>query len=95
MRRTIAPLFVIVSLTLTAATAIAQEPGWSGPVIARGHQREEIEATPIPYRAYRPFHFYGNTVRRMHYRGTILPRPTDVLQGGSVLLRPTQQPAGS
>jgi hypothetical protein len=74
----------------SASTAAAQEPGWTGPVIARGPVREEIEATPIPYRSYRPFHFYGNTVRRLHYRGTVVPSPRDVVQGGSVLVRPTR-----
>jgi hypothetical protein len=74
---------------LMCAGADAQEPGWTGPVLARGPLREEIESTPIEYRAYRPFHFYGNTIRRRYYRGTAVPSPRDVLQGGSVLVRPS------
>ncbi|HWC88133.1 MAG TPA: hypothetical protein VG433_00700 [Pirellulales bacterium] len=29
-------------------------------------QREQIRAMPITTRPYRPGHFYGNTVRRLH-----------------------------
>jgi hypothetical protein len=34
--------------------------------------RQQIEATPIVNRPYRPLHFYGNAVRRAHYRGSPL-----------------------
>jgi len=53
--------------------ASATQPGWSPNVIASGDQREQLRMTPIEDRPYRPLHFYGNTVRRMHYRGTPLP----------------------
>ncbi|MHB0955175.1 MAG: hypothetical protein ACYC6N_28000 [Pirellulaceae bacterium] len=64
---------------LGAATSFAKEPGWSGPIIARGAQREQIESMDILDRPYRPLHFYGNAVRRQHYRGRALPsiRETD------------------
>lgn len=58
-----------------AGQAVAGEPGWSPVIIATGDYRKQIEATPIENRPYRPLHFYGNTVRRMHYRGTPLPVP--------------------
>ena len=51
------------------------EPGWSLRVIATGDFRRKIQSTPIEKRPYRPLHVYGNTVRRRHYRGTILPVP--------------------
>ena len=51
------------------------EPGWSRAVIATGDQRATIKALPIEQRPYRPLHVYGNTVRRMHYRGPPLPAP--------------------
>ena len=57
-----------------ARSAVA-EPGWSPVIIATGAYREQIRATPIELRPYRPFHIYGNTIRRMHYRGTPLPIP--------------------
>ena len=41
-----------------------------GVVVARGEVKEEIESTPILDRPNRPFHFYGNTVRREYYRGS-------------------------
>ena len=40
------------------AAAPHPEPGWLGVVIARGELREQIEATPILDRPYRPLHFY-------------------------------------
>lgn len=53
------------------------EPGWAPQVVMRGEDRERLQATPILERPYRPLHFYGNTVRRMHYRGTPLPTPRE------------------
>ncbi len=49
-------------------------PGQRYPIIARGAQREMIQNTPIELRPNRPFHFYGNTVRRNHYGYSRLPR---------------------
>ncbi len=57
----------------------ASEPGWSPVVIARGEYREQIKSLPMEQRPYRPLHFYGNTVRRIHYRGVPVPAPRDVL----------------
>lgn len=53
--------------------SIAQQPDWSPTIIARGEERQQIRATPIEQRPNRPLHFYGNTVRRIHYRGTPVP----------------------
>lgn len=57
----------------------AREPGWDWRVVTFGDQREKIQGTPILERDYRPLHFYGNTVRRMHYRGSPLPLPKSVV----------------
>jgi hypothetical protein len=46
-----------------------REPGRLNVVIARGALRDQIRATPILERPYRPFHFYGNAVRRAYYHG--------------------------
>ena len=54
-------------------TSRASEPGWLNQVIAPPELRTRLQATPIEQRPYRPLHFYGNTVRRIHYRGTPLP----------------------
>ncbi|WP_153557049.1 hypothetical protein [Roseimaritima sediminicola] len=73
---------VVVILTLAslayAERVGAAEPHWSPVIVARGHYRQHLEHTPITMRPYRPFHFYGNTVRRLHYRGTPLPSPEDL-----------------
>jgi hypothetical protein len=87
----------ILTLGLSASTSFAQapaivpvaahqEPGWLGVIIARGELREQIEATPILDRPYRPLHVYGNTVRRNYYRGAPGPRVRDVGQGAGSLI---------
>ena len=48
----------VLALGWFGSPVLAQEPGWSGPVIARGEQRTMIEATPLTERPYRPLHFY-------------------------------------
>ena len=73
----LALLFSIVLLSF----AYGKEPSWTGVVVKRGVDRVITQQTPIEYRPYRPFHFYGNTVRRLHYRGEVLPRPKDAIQG--------------
>ena len=82
----------LVALGLTAAATQAAppppttEPGWLGVIIARGELRDQIESTPMLERPYRPLHFYGNTVRRNHYRGAPAPKLKDVVQGaGSIV----------
>jgi cyanate lyase len=66
-RATILSLTTIVSLMTSSLSA--DEPGWLNVVVARGALREQIRATPILERPYRPLHFYGNAVRRAYYRG--------------------------
>lgn len=66
----------------------SKEPGWTGGVIKLGSDRTRTRSTPITQRPYRPFHFYGNTVRRLHYRGTAIPNPRDFFRGTAALVRP-------
>lgn len=49
------------------------EPGWSDEIIVTGPAREALQSLHILDRPYRPGHFYGNTVRRLHYRSQLLP----------------------
>ncbi|MDA1051603.1 MAG: hypothetical protein O3C40_14130 [Planctomycetota bacterium] len=60
-------LLLAVALT-TASLLPVEAASASGPVIARGAQREAIKSEHILNRPYRPLHFYGNTVRRRHTR---------------------------
>ncbi|TWU23897.1 hypothetical protein Pla52o_18200 [Novipirellula galeiformis] len=69
-------MFALLLVTFDSP-ANATEPGWSPIIIPTGSYRDEIKSMPIEQRPYRPGHFYGNTVRRMHYHGEILPRPLD------------------
>lgn len=69
-----------------AAAEPSNEPGWLGVVVARGELKQWIDATPIVDRPNRPFHFYGNAVRREYYRGSAVPRPGDLVKGGSALI---------
>jgi len=68
---------VLVFWTLLVFPMQAQEPGWTGKVVKRGYDRQVSNNTPILDRPYRPLHFYGNTVRRMHYKGRAMPRTRD------------------
>lgn len=74
IRRMIAALLFGFCI-LTAGGALAQEPGWSMSVVPFSAEAREIRQLDILDRPYRPGHFYGNTVRRMHYRGQPLPVP--------------------
>ena len=83
MKRTL----LAMSLLLLLSSAAQAEPGWDGRVIMRGANRQAVQSTPILTRSYRPFHFYGNTVRRRHYRGNPLPMPRDMARGSFALVR--------
>ncbi|MEM6688724.1 MAG: hypothetical protein AAF664_04805 [Planctomycetota bacterium] len=63
-------VIVIASSTLRVEAAQNASPGYSPVVLPRGDYRDQIQSMPVHKRPYRPLHFYGNTVRRMHYRGT-------------------------
>ncbi len=80
--RGLIPIWVL----LVATPVVAGEPGWRGVVFAQGAERERIKSTPITERPYRPFHVYGNALRRIHYRGTFLPAPRDFIQSGTSLI---------
>jgi len=70
-----------------------EEPGWWGVVIADPYTQAQIDQTDILLRPYRPFHFYGNTVRRMFYRGNPLPTIQDVADSVQALFEgPTAFP---
>ena len=79
----------LLTTCVNFAEVEAAEPGWSPVVIATGDYRQQLEKTPIVNRPYRPFHFYGNTVRRRHYPGTALPMPRHLVAVGlfPVMLR--------
>jgi hypothetical protein len=70
----------------STASAASNEPGWLGVVVARGELKQWIESTPIVDRPNRPFHFYGNAVRREYYRGTARPQAADAVKGGASLI---------
>jgi hypothetical protein len=83
--KTIALALILSTWTL-ATEGPANEPRWTGPVVARGQTRQEIETTPMVHRPYRPFHFYGNTMRRQYYRGWPTPLPRDVFGASRALV---------
>lgn len=63
-------LFILATLFISSAASTVMA---DGPIIAFGEERDRIRNTPILERENRPFHFYGNTVRRMHARQQGLP----------------------
>lgn len=64
----------------------AQQPEWTGRVLKVGIDRQYTDSLDILERPYRPFHFYGNTVRRMHYRGFPLPLPRDFVMSANAIV---------
>lgn len=81
---------LIIALTLLLLIALqgqtAAEPSWTRPVFPSQQDQQMIDSTPILERPYRPFHFYGNAVRRKHYRGSYMPRPRDFVQSTAALM---------
>ncbi len=69
-----------------AGRPVSHEPTWTYGVVRVGEDREAIKSMPITERPYRPLHFYGNTVRRVYYRGTPIPAPRDVLGAGAATI---------
>jgi hypothetical protein len=72
---------VLTSMAVFSSTASGQEPGWTDRVLVSPEERPQHEATPIVHRPYRPLHFYGNTIRRLHYHGRVLPTPDELRRG--------------
>lgn len=85
--RFVVVLFV-ASFFILSERVEAQEPGWSPVVIPTGDYREQIKSMPIEARPYRPLHFYGNSVRRNHYRGNPVVTPKDLRVTTRELIRP-------
>ena len=84
-RRRLSLIVLIAFWVSQEKTSFAHEPGWQREIIARGSQAEQIRSRAIIHRPYRPFHFYGNTMRRRHYRGTGRPTVNDVRRSLNVL----------
>jgi hypothetical protein len=78
---------VVLLLLFCVTDAGASEPGWHGRPILFGAQRAHMKSLRLLDRPYRPFHFYGNTVRRRHFRGRGLPMPRDFVLGAVSLVR--------
>ena len=66
--------------------APAQEPDWSSTMILPPGRRAELDEIDVRLRPYRPFHVYGNTVRRIYYRGNPLPSVRDFVAGSQSLM---------
>ena len=80
-------LVLLAAMLLSnASTSAAQEPEWYPYTIARGDAATVIKNTPIQLRPNRPFHFYGNAVRREYYRGNPFAMPRDIVKSTTVLL---------
>ncbi len=80
VRCLIATVVVLAGLSLPQLS-MAGEPGWVGQVVKGPAERARLEQIPIINRPYRPLHFYGNTVRRMHYHGRVVPGAADIRTG--------------
>jgi hypothetical protein len=93
MLRILSAAFIVSAAVVFVAPSAsnAAETGWLPVIVARGDLKQEIESTPIVDRPNRPFHFYGNTVRRRYYRGAAVPRAENVVNGGSAPVLQSKQ----
>ena len=71
-------LGVLVVACAPVLVCSAAEPQWTSQVVKRGEDRAKTNSTDILHRPNRPLHFYGNTVRRVHYRGQARPTVRDM-----------------
>jgi len=81
MRWSLALAFTAAIILSVVAWSMANEPGWTSRILVPQSEEAVRQATPIMNRPYRPLHFYGNTVRRMHYHGRVRPTLTEVRHG--------------
>ena len=84
-------IIAIALMGLAMMSTQAQEPGWTSGVIKRGNVRTQSRNTPILRRPYRPFHFYGNTVRRMHYQNRLFPSTEELRKTVQMLNEPNSR----
>lgn len=75
IRTLVAALLFSCILVAGSRAANAQETGWSTAVLPTSPEAQQIRQQGILDRPNRPGHVFGNTVRRMYYRGHPLPMP--------------------
>ena len=61
-------LAVIAVATVLFTGQSAEAQGFSPKIILRGVERSQVKSMPIEMRPNRPFHIYGNTIRRSYHR---------------------------
>ncbi len=66
--RTMLTAALMTAAVLSESAGLAAGTGFDPRVITFGETREQIKATPIEQRPYRPLHVYGNSLRRRHSR---------------------------
>ena len=61
----------VVAGTFAGISSVEAAPptGWDSTIILRGKERAVVKSMPIEKRPMRPLHVYGNTIRRIEYRG--------------------------
>jgi hypothetical protein len=75
--RRLLALLILLGAPVGTSLTLGAEPGWTDSAIKRSDDRASDRETPITERPYRPLHVYGNTVRRVNYRGRALPSAQD------------------
>jgi hypothetical protein len=80
LRHAFVAVILVSGLVVSTASAVGSETGWVPVIVARGELKQQIESTPIVERPNRPFHFYGNTVRRQYYRSQGATAPREFVQ---------------
>ena len=69
VRPLLVALVVAIAFGFTSKTQAAPPTGWDSTIILRGQERAVVKSMPIEQRPNRPLHIYGNTIRRLEFRG--------------------------
>jgi hypothetical protein len=69
VRLLLVALVVSIAFGFASDAKAAPPTGWDSTIILRGQERSVVKSMPIEKRPNRPLHIYGNTIRRMEYRG--------------------------
>lgn len=69
-------------------TKAIQATGWTANPLILGEERKIVKSKPIVERPNRLLHFYGNTVRFIHYRN-LAKQPVHTVAARPVVVQPT------
>ena len=74
-------LVAIAFMVLSAASSAQAARRWERNTFSNTRRRAQIKSMHILNRPNRPGHFYGNTVRRLHFEDRLFPSVRELGEG--------------